>query len=354
MQDVPVVDADAHYIDHLDEILQYIDEDNPWREKFERGYQFDDKSGTFSFFPTSSSNRSAQVIRRQDARTRDDILDVKERLGIDEILLIGQQMLRMGNIRADDMRPLKYTEAYMEFVLEELACPEKGIYVMIPVVHTDPEYAADLIDRYGGEEAVVGAVFVSSGGDRLPFGNRKFDPVYAACSDHDLPVVFHAEGGDIDDPCLSGFGSALETHSLGFLISNMKQLTSIVIQGVPEKFPELDFVFQEAGLFYIPTLMYRLDQEYLRNPDDAPLLDKLPSEYMKEFYYGTQPLEQPPKDKYLESIVDMIGGPSRLMWASDWPHPDFDETDAIESLGFLSEQEKCAVLGGNANRVFDL
>lgn len=354
MDETPVVDVDAHYIDHLDEILHYLDENDPWRAKFELGHSFEDESGTFSFFPTASSTKASWPLQRQEVRTTEDVVTVMDELGIDQILLIGQQMLRMGYIRGDDKRPLKYTEAYTEFLFENIVSPDDGIYCMIPVVHTDPDYAADLIRRYGNKEAVVGAVFVSSGGDRIPYGNRRFDPVYAACSDHDLPVVFHAEGGNIDDPSLSGFGSAISSHSLGFLMSNMKQLTSVVIQGVPERFPELDFVFQEAGLFYVPTVMYRLDQEYLRKPDEAPLLGRLPSEYMKEFYYGTQPVEQPPKEKYIKYVIEMMGGTDRLLWASDWPHPDYDGTSVIEDLGFLSNQQKRDVLGGNACEVFDI
>jgi predicted TIM-barrel fold metal-dependent hydrolase len=353
MQGETVVDVDAHYIDHLDDILDYFDDDDPWKEKFVHGHERDARSNTTSFFPTSSSNESPRVHRRSRMETKEDVLGVMDEIGIDKILLIGQQMLRMGNMRADDKRPIKYTEAYMRYVLDAIADPSEGIYVTIPIVHTDPDAAVRILETFGDEKAVAGVVFVSSGGDRLPFGNRRFDPVYEACTKFDLPVIFHAEGGNIDDPYLSGFGTTLETHTLGFLLSNMKQITSIVIQGVPEKFPDLDFLFQEAGIFYVPALMYRMDQEYLRNPDDAPLLDKLPSEYMKEFYYGTQPLEQPPKEEYVEYVVEMLGGPDRLMWASDWPHPDYDRTNAIEDLRFLSRDEKADVLGSNAERVFD-
>lgn len=349
-----VVDTDAHYIDHLDDIYEYLDDDDPWKERFVAGHNRDARSGTTSFFPTSSSNESPRVHRRERIETKSDVVDVMEKIGIDEILLIGQQMLRMGGIYADDKRPIKYTEAYMEFILDQIADPSRGIYVTIPVVANDPRYSADIIESYGSHDAVAGVVFVSSAGDRLPFGNRQYDPVYEACSEFDLAVLFHGEGGDIDDPFMSGFGTTIETHALGFVVSNMKQITSIVVQGVPEKFPDVDFVFQEAGLFYVPALMYRLDLEYLRKPDDAPLLEKLPSEYMKEFYYGTQPLEQPPSEEYMEYVVEMLGGPERLMWASDWPHPDYDDTNAIRSLGFLSNEEKEMILGGNAREVFDL
>jgi hypothetical protein len=95
--------------------------------------------------------------------------------------------------------------------------------------------------------------------------------------------------------------------ALGFLVTIMDQLTSVVIQGVPERFTDL--VFEEAGLFYVPTLMYRLDQVCLRMPDEAPLPEKLPSEYMKDFYYGTQPMEVVPDESYYEYVIEILGGP---------------------------------------------
>jgi predicted TIM-barrel fold metal-dependent hydrolase len=196
-------------------------------------------------------------------------------------------------------------------------------------------------------------VLVSSGGEP-PYGNRRYDTVYEVCEKKRLPVMYHADSASLDDFHYHGFSTNLETHSLGFLIANMSQLTSVVVQGVPEKFPDLNIVFQEAGLFYVPMMMQRLDQEYLREPDEAPLLDCLPSEYMKEFYYGTQPMEQPANDEHLEAVIDMIGGAERLMWASDWPHPDYDETTVISELSFLSEAEKEMILGGTAENVFEI
>jgi predicted TIM-barrel fold metal-dependent hydrolase len=349
-----VVDIDAHFIDHLDEIYEYLDDDDPWKEKFRLGSE-EEKSGVTSFFPkqTFNSYRAQSAMERSSFETKNDILNDMDKLGIDKILLIGQQLLRTGAIRADDKRPIKYAEAYMEYILDNIVDPDEGIYCTVPVVSSDPDWARRIIERYGDEKSVVGAVLVSSGGEP-PYGNRRYDTVYEVCEKKGLPVMYHADSASLDDFHYHGFSTNLETHSLGFLIANMSQLTSVVVQGVPEKFPDLEFVFQEAGLFYVPMMMHRLDQEYLCEPDEAPLLDRIPSEYMKEFYYGTQPMEQPADDEHLEAVIDMIGGAERLMWASDWPHPDYDETTVINELPFLSRAEKRKVLGENAENIFDV
>jgi predicted TIM-barrel fold metal-dependent hydrolase len=131
-------------------------------------------------------------------------------------------------------------------------------------------------------------------------------------------------------------------------------LTSVVVQGIPEKFPDLDIAFLESGIFYVPMIMHRLDAEYMKRPSEAPILEQRPSEYIKDFYFGTQPLENPENEQYLEWTIEMMGGPDNLLFATDYPHWDYDPPEVIENLSFLSESEKDAVLGGNAEEVYGI
>ena len=68
-------------------------------------------------------------------------------------------------------------------------------------------------------------------------------------------------------------------------------------------------------------------------------------------------------DEKLDDILDsLVGNPAleainagtQLLYASDWPHWDFDVPGRIAGLPFLSEQEKRNILGENARRVFRL
>jgi predicted TIM-barrel fold metal-dependent hydrolase len=42
------------------------------------------------------------------------------------------------------------------------------------------------------------------------------------------------------------------------------------------------------------------------------------------------------------------------MYSSDYPHWDFDLPSRIYDLPFLDEEEKRAILGGNACRLFEI
>ena len=133
----------------------------------------------------------------------------------------------------------------------------------------------------------------------------------------------------------------------------MIHLTNWLMNGMNERFPNLKVIWIESGLAWLPFMMQRLDHEYLMRQSDAPLLKRLPSEYMREMYYTSQPMERT-NLKLLEGTFDAINAETQLLFASDWPHWDFDTPGKLVSLPFLSEQARRNILGENARRLFKL
>lgn len=352
-EDVPhtVVDVDAHYTGEFEDLVEYIDE-GPWRDRFGSEGAGSSLKG---FWPkiTSAHDTYRKPDSWQHPKGKEGLIEVKEDLQIDKIIFLGNQMIAFDQMKGDDRRPEIYANAYVDYLLDRIIDPDEGLYGMIPLPTNDPEAAAALIDRVGDEEGIVAGVFIASKVEP-PLGNRKYDVIYEAAEREDLPIVIHGGTPGVDNFYLSGYEYRLETHTLSFIWANTSQLVSIVAQGIPEKYPDLDFIFQECGIFWIPMMMYRMDAEYFRKPNEAPLLEKRPSEYMKEFYYGTQPLEEPPNKQYFMHIIEMLGGADRLMYASDYPHVDYDSPTSITSIPGLSDEEKAKILGQNAIEVFDL
>ena len=188
-----------------------------------------------------------------------------------------------------------------------------------------------------------------------PLGDRYYDPIYRAAQDLGLPIVYHGNTPGIDEFPIAGLQKFLEAHTLGFLFYNMATLVSVVVQGLPERFPGLKFVFQECGLSYVPTVMLRLDTSYRKRRSEAPLLKKLPSEYIREFYYGTQPLEEPntPQEQaFLAATYNAIDGANTLMFATDYPHWDYNNVKVINRMPFIAREDREKILSGNALKVF--
>jgi hypothetical protein len=60
----------------------------------------------------------------------------------------------------------------------------------------------------------------------------------------------------------------------------MRQLTSMIFEGVPERFPDLPLAFLGAGAGWAPYSMERMDDEYAKRGEvEAPVLRRKPSGY---------------------------------------------------------------------------
>ena len=112
-------------------------------------------------------------------------------------------------------------------------------------------------------------------------------------------------------------------------------------------------IWIESGIAWLAFMMPRLDNEYLMRSSEAPALKRLPSAYIGEMYYTSQPLERT-NMKLLEATFEAFNAPTQLLYASDWPHWDFDAPSVIYDLPFLDEQAKRNILGLNGKRIFGL
>ena len=131
-------------------------------------------------------------------------------------------------------------------------------------------------------------------------------------------------------------------------------LLGIRIMGFIPSVLMLKTVWIESGLAWIPFLMQRLDNEWMMRSSEVPLLKRKPSDYMREMYYSTQPMEMVNNKEALELTFKMINAETQLMYSSDYPHWDMDLPSTIYDLPFLSETAKRNILGANAKRLFNL
>jgi len=176
---------------------------------------------------------------------------------------------------------------------------------------------------------------------------------YALLEELGKPISFHA-AYSWEDRALQMTNRFISVHSLGFMWFNMIHMTNWVINGLSERFPKLKVLWIESGLTWAYSLMQRLDHSYMMRTSDCPSLKRKPSEYMREMYYSSQPMEVPEDLSILEATFKMINAETQMLWSSDYPHWDFDLPGVIYDLPFLSETAKRNILGANAARVFNL
>jgi hypothetical protein len=186
-----------------------------------------------------------------------------------------------------------------------------------------------------------------------PVHDNAYMKTYALLEEIGKPISFHA-AYSWEDRALQMTNRFISVHSLGFMWFNMIHMTNWVVNGLSERFPKLKVLWIESGLTWAYTLMQRLDHSFMMRTSDCPSLKRKPSEYMREMYYSSQPMEVPEDLSILEATFKMINAETQLLWSSDYPHWDFDLPGVIYDLPFLSEKAKRNMLGGNAARVFNL
>ncbi len=350
-----VVDVDAHYLERVRGFAEYLR--GPAAERFADwsgqyhmpalvGDQYDVMlHGRTVRGAASGKGEQDEMLGMSSPK---DIPQAMARLGIDVIVMLPTYMLMVEYVRNRN-HAMDICNGYIDYMLDSVCDVEKGIYTLVVATGRDPERAAKLIDRVSDHPAVCGVSMLGS--PELPLGAEVYNPIYEAARRHGLPIVLHANFLGPDLSTFAKFPSFVESHALDMTWCNQVQLVSIVMEGVLERFPGLDFVFQESGITWIAGLMYRLDTEYMRRRVEAPLLRKLPSEYIKEFHFGTQPMEEMSRG-HLKAFFEMLDGENTFMYASDWPHFDYDEPGAVADLPFLSDEGRRKIMGENALRVF--
>ncbi|MGM0590130.1 MAG: amidohydrolase family protein [Halobacteriota archaeon] len=351
-----IVDTDVHLTERQEDFLPYIED--PFRTMLGRGQTSD--WGFHSNLYTTPGVFSPLTTGKTDAdelRTREDIVAAMEMLDLDRVIITPTLNLFLGAVQYPELAAALAT-AYNEWLLDEIVDVDQGIYGSTVVAPQLPEKAAEEIDDRASERGIA-AVMFPSGGVSPPLGNKQYYPIYEASEDAGLPVLLHntsTGSGLFNFPLqYQGYTRFLTTH-IFHVVQHIVNVPDIIFQGVPVRFPDLDFVFQEGGIGWIPYLMRRLDHDYSGMREDAPMLEKLPSEYMRDFYYSSQPIEGLKEDpQYVLQMLAQMDAPDTLLFATDYPHFDFDHTSEMFNLlrSSFDGDEVEAMLGGTATEIFE-
>lgn len=363
LDDYFIVDVDAHHLelDSWSEILDHIEDPvmrynaraiaknwpyagNLALSNHAPGLTFQDVSGRIPH-----GAYLAEPVPRVPEEHRDLTLvrRAMEAMSIDVQVVFPQPMLGIG------MHPSAQTEtqlvvAYNRWFVSRILAKESRIKSMLPLPFRDPEACLKVVREFGDAPGVVGFLVTSQ--RQAQVNSPSYMRLYAELEERQLPLGFHAGPDYQMERAVNRF---LSVHALSFVTCNMIHLTNWVMNALPERFPKLKVIWIESGLAWLPFMMQRLDHEFLLRQSDAPLLRKLPSEYISEMYYTSQPMEVTDMG-LLESTFRVIKAENQLLYASDWPHWDFDPPGRIAGLPFLSEQAKRNILGESARKLFKI
>jgi len=259
-----------------------------------------------------------------------------------------------------------YNEWLAEFCSKH---PER--YAGLASIPNHPlEAAVEEVERVAKRGALRG-LDIANSSDLKPLWDPYWNPLWDAIDRCGLPLHFHTVGGYVPDHIrkimmigsdptraaapdapkidLSVARSAFATNITQFQINMANILTSMIFSGVLERHPRMKLVLGESGIGWIPYVLWRMDAEWEDQFKDLALTMP-PSEYWKRQCWATYQTD-PIGIKLLDEL-----GVGKVMWGSDFPHPDGVWPDSQEyiqrELGHVAPDVRRKIVCENAGKLY--
>jgi hypothetical protein len=227
----------------------------------------------------------------------------------------------------------------------------QGVALLAP---HDPGEAARELERAVRDLGMVAGMLPGVMSPMRGLGLPEFDPIYQTAQDLDVPLAVHS--GPAVELGLDHVQSFAGVYPLSHPFAQMQQLTSMMIYGVFERFPNLRVAFLEAGCGWVPYLADRLNESWEHRINRWPHPTKRsPSDIMGggNLYYSCER-----EEKTLATVAELIGA-TQILWASDFPHErpweEFSgDIDTLIDRKDLPESLPRKILFDNPRRLYNL
>ena len=259
---------------------------------------------------------------------------------------------------AASMRNLEYSAALSsalnEWQIAEWLIPEPRLRSGLVIPYEDGQLSVAEIERRGDYPGFLQLMFAMRTSE--PLGRRKYWPIYEAAEAMGKPIGIHVGGGGGMPVSGSGWPSYYIEDHTGQSIAYLTQVASFIFEGVFEQFPKLKVVLIEGGFGWVPSLAWRMDAAWSKLRGEVPKLQRKPSEYFADhFWLTTQPMEEPHKpEQFVQMLEHAPWLQDKLMFATDYPHWDFDAPDACLPNVQLPDGFEAKLMFQNARKLYNL
>jgi len=189
---------------------------------------------------------------------------------------------------------------------------------IVPILH-DVDAAVVEIQRTADSGLRGGILIPSMWQPYPPYHDARYEPIWAACQDLDLPVHVHSGAAD-----RAAYGEHVGIYVSEVRWWSTRPLWFLLWAGTFERFPRLHFVVTECGAFWAADLLWTSDIAYDREHASRKLGGQLsqnltmrPSEYFdRNCFIGASNTRRRELARRYEI------GIGNLMWGNDFPHPE--------------------------------
>jgi predicted TIM-barrel fold metal-dependent hydrolase len=204
--------------------------------------------------------------------------------------------------------------------------PRLRASIVIPTQNV--EFAVDEIERCAKDMRFVQVQMLAM--QESPLGRRHWWPIYAAAERHNLPIGIHPGSTYRHSLTSLGWPSFYLEDYASYAQAFQSQLGSLICEGVFAKFPNLKVVLLESGVTWLPGFLWRISKFWRGVRAEVPWVDRSPADIVRDHVRLTiAPFDAPDDAALVERTIDHLRSDDLLLYASDYPHWQFDGDDAL-------------------------
>jgi aminocarboxymuconate-semialdehyde decarboxylase len=282
---------------------------------------------------------------------QEQFIVIEERLKTMDAMAIDMEVLSINPFwyRKDRDTAAKIVEIQNEKLAELCASHPDRFAAYASLALQYPDLAVQQLDTAMKKQGLRGAAIGASVLDE-DFSDPKFHPVWAKAEELGAVLFIHPLGTPELSKRLKGNGWLANT--VGNPLATTIALQHLIFEGTLDRFPGLKIIAAHGG-GYLPSYAARDDHAcFVAPPNCNPeiKLQKKPSEYLNQLYFDALVFTP----EALRHLVAQVGS-SQIMIGTDCPIPwEEHPVDHIFATGTLSDEDKIAILGGNAARLFGM
>ncbi len=341
-----IIDADGHVIESFDGLYDFVE--GPLKGVNLRGSMVSPLPWIDGWHALVDPARWAAT----DAKRWGEFLDVA---GIAASVLYPTAGLAHGIIENPDWA-VRVARAYNRWLHATHLVPDKRLHAVALLPVQDIPAAVQELRATVTKLGFVGGMLPSVTHLNVPYGDTRFDPIYAEAERLDVPIVLHGGSNHgLGLEMMKPFGGSMPLHHpLPLLI----HFNAMLYAGTLERFPRLRVGFFEAGSSWAAYMADRLQYMYGVFQGIAPGMlaaRKAPIDILAE---GRIYVTCEPNERFLDAGLRAVGE-DNVLYASDFPHELEYEEYACELTKLLRRTDIARpvldkIVGQSAARFYGL
>jgi predicted TIM-barrel fold metal-dependent hydrolase len=203
----------------------------------------------------------------------------------------------------------------------------------------------DAVKKQGLRGAAIGGSVMGE-----DFSNPKFHPVWAKAEELGAVLFIHPQS--TPELAKRFKGNGWLSNTIGNPLDTTIALQHLIFEGTLDRFPKLKVLAAHGG-GYLGSYAPRSDHACFVSPQNCNpdiQLKKKPTEYLNQLHFDALVFTP----EALRHLVAQVGA-SQVMLGTDHPIPwEEHPIDLVFATDSLTDQQKAAILGGNAARLLEL